>query len=164
MLDTTLALPLRGRPPREVLLGLKRTGFGAGKLTGVGGKVEPGEEPTHAAARELEEEVGLVARPTDLCPVARLTFRFPHRPAWSTVMHVFLLWSWEGAPAAGREIEPAWYPVETIPYTQMWSDTAHWLPRVLAGDTVQGHFVFADDNETVQRVNMEAWRRDAIPA
>jgi 8-oxo-dGTP diphosphatase len=164
VLDTTLALPLRGRPPREVLLGLKRTGFGAGKLTGVGGKVEPGEEPAYAAARELEEEVGLVARPMDLYPAARLTFRFPHRPAWSTVMHVFLLWSWEGMPAAGREIEPAWYPVKTIPYAQMWSDTAHWLPRVLAGDTVQGHFVFAADNETVERVGLDAWPRDAISA
>lgn len=160
MLDTTLALPLRGRPPREVLLGLKRTGFGAGKLTGVGGKVEPGEEPARAAARELEEEVGLVARAADLLPAAQLSFRFPHRPAWSTVMHVFVLWSWEGAPAAGREIEPAWYPVEAIPYAQMWSDTAHWLPRVLAGDKVWGHFVFATDNETVESVDLDTWASD----
>ncbi|MEJ2212436.1 MAG: NUDIX domain-containing protein, partial [Anaerolineae bacterium] len=51
-------MPLGGRPPRQVLLGLKRVGFGAGKLTGIGGKVEPGEEVAAAAARELEEEVG----------------------------------------------------------------------------------------------------------
>lgn len=163
MLDTTLALPLRGWPPRQVLLGLKRTGFGAGKLTGIGGKVEPGEKPARAAVRELEEEVGLVARPADLYPVARLAFRFPHRPAWSTLMHVFLLWSWRGAAEAGREIEPAWYPVVAIPYAQMWSDTAYWLPRVLAGESLEGHFVFAADNETVEGLDLAAWRREGVP-
>jgi 8-oxo-dGTP diphosphatase len=164
MQDTTLALPLRGQPPREVLLGLKRLGFGAGKLTGIGGKVEPGEEAVHAAARELEEEVGLVARPADLHPAARLAFEFPHRPAWSTVMHVFLLWSWRGTPVSGREIEPAWYSIDSIPYAQMWSDTRHWLPRVLAGEKIQGRFVFSADNETVDTVVLEAWPRDAMLA
>ncbi len=157
MLDTTLVLPLRGRPPQQVLLGLKRLGFGAGKVTGIGGKVEPGEKPARAAARELEEEVALVACPTDLYPVAQLAFQFPHRPDWSTVMHVFVLWSWSGTAAAGREIEPAWFPVGAVPYARMWADTAHWLPRVLAGDHVRGHFVFAADNETVERVDLRAW-------
>jgi len=164
VLDTTLALPLRGWPPRQVLLGLKRIGFGAGKMTGVGGKVEPGEELAHAAARELEEEVGLTARPADLWPAARLDFRFPRRPTWGTVMHVFLLWDWEGTAEAGLEIEPAWYPVAAIPYGRMWADTAHWLPRVLAGERVLGRFVFAADNETVESVHMEPWPSDSVPA
>lgn len=157
MLDTTLCLPLRDRPSRQVLLGLKRVGFGAGKLTGIGGKVEPGESVAAAAARELAEEVGLVAGPADLCPAARLAFHFPHRPDWSTVMHVFVLWSWQGTPAAGREIEPAWFDVEAIPYGRMWADTAHWLPGVLAGDRVLGRFVFAADNQTVATVELRAW-------
>jgi 8-oxo-dGTP diphosphatase len=160
VLDTTLCLPLRGRPPRQVLLGHKRVGFGAGKLTGIGGKVEPGEAVVVAAARELEEEVGLVASPTDLYPAARLAFLFPHRPDWSTVMYVFVLWSWQGTPAAGREIEPAWFGVEAIPYGQMWADTAHWLPRVLAGERIEGHFIFAADNQTVATAELEAWPVD----
>ena len=162
MLDTTLVLPLRGRPPRQVLLGLKLGGFGAGKLTGIGGKVEPGEDPMGAAARELEEEVGLVARPADLQPAGRLAFHFPHRPAWSTLMHVFVLWSWQGTPLAGREIEPAWFSVDAIPYGRMWADTLHWLPRVLAGEVVRGHFVFAADNETVEGVDLETWVAAAL--
>jgi 8-oxo-dGTP diphosphatase len=160
VLDTTLCLPLRGRPPRQVLLGLKRVGFGAGKLTGIGGKVEPGEEVVVAAARELEEEVGLVAGPADLWLAARLAFHFPHRPDWSTVMYVFLLWSWRGTPVAGREIEPAWFDVGAIPYGRMWSDTAHWLPRVLAGEQIQGRFAFAADNQTVATAELEAWPVD----
>ena len=154
MVDTTLVLPLCGRPPRRVLLGHKRVGFGAGKLTGVGGKIEAGETPVVSAARELEEEIGLRAQPDALQLAARLDFRFPHRPDWSTVMYVFCAWAWEGTPQVGREIVPAWYAVEAIPYGKMWADTAHWLPRVLAGERVQGRFYFAADNETVSRAEL----------
>jgi len=157
MLDTTLVLPVRDDPPRQVLLGLKRVGFGAGKWTGLGGKIEPGETPERAAARELEEETGLSARPIDLRRVARLAFRFPHRPAWSTVMYVYLLWTWQGTPAAGREIEPAWFATEALPYDRMWADSVHWLPRVLAGERICGHFVFAADNERVETVELGTW-------
>lgn len=156
MLDTTLVLPVRGRPPRQVLLGQKLVGFGAGKLTGVGGKVEASETIPASAARELEEEVGLRVRPEALQLAARLDFRFPHRHDWSTVMYVFCAWDWQGTPAPGREIVPAWYEVEAIPYGQMWADTVHWLPRVLAGERVRGLFYFAADNETVASAEMSA--------
>ncbi len=38
----TLCLPI-DEQKRQVLLGLKKRGFGQGKLVGLGGKVEPGE-------------------------------------------------------------------------------------------------------------------------
>ena len=37
----------------EVLLGLKKTGFGAGKWVGLGGHIEDGEKPVSAAVREV---------------------------------------------------------------------------------------------------------------
>jgi len=157
MVDTTLVLPVRGRPPHQVLLGHKRVGFGAGKLTGVGGKIEPDETPAASAARELAEEIGLRARPEDLELAARLDFRFPYRPDWSTVMYVFCAWAWQGTPTVGREIVPAWYDVAAIPYGEMWADSAHWLPCVLAGERVAGLFYFAADNETVTRAELEPW-------
>ncbi|MBN1660104.1 MAG: NUDIX domain-containing protein [Anaerolineae bacterium] len=157
MVDTTLVLPLIGRPVREVLLGHKRVGFGAGKLTGVGGKIEVHETPAASAAREVEEEIGLRVRPEALQLAATLDFRFPHRPDWSTVMYVFRTWEWQGVPAAGREIVPAWYAVDAIPYGEMWADSTYWLPRVLAGKQVRGLFYFAADNETVARAELEEW-------
>src|SRR5215472_3354734 len=61
MIRTCLCLVRRQttRGP-EVLLGLKKTGFGAGKWVGLGGHVEPGEKPVAAAVREVEEESGLL--------------------------------------------------------------------------------------------------------
>ena len=47
----------------EVLLGLKRTGFGIGKIVGIGGHVEPGESDAEAVVREVWEEAGVVVPP-----------------------------------------------------------------------------------------------------
>ena len=46
-----MILLMREQPATEVLLGLKKVGFGAGKYTGFGGKVEPGEPVVAAAIR-----------------------------------------------------------------------------------------------------------------
>ena len=50
----------------EVLLGMKKRGFGEGKWNGFGGKVEAGETIVEAAAREVKEECGYVVKTEDL--------------------------------------------------------------------------------------------------
>ena len=157
MLHVTLCLLVRGNPPTEILLGLKKAGFGAGKYNGFGGKVEPGETIEHAAVREVEEEVGLVVSEENLQPVARLTFLFPAYPAWHRVTHVFMATKWKGIPTESDEMRPAWFAVEDIPFDRMWQDDVYWLPRVLAGERVQGTVTFGDDNETVADWTLEPW-------
>jgi len=44
---------------RVVLIRKNRPAWQAGKLNGVGGKIEPGESPRQAARREFREETGL---------------------------------------------------------------------------------------------------------
>ncbi|MEQ1840701.1 MAG: NUDIX domain-containing protein, partial [Verrucomicrobiales bacterium] len=46
----------------EVLLIHKKTGLGAGKINGPGGKLEAGETALDAAIREVEEELHITAR------------------------------------------------------------------------------------------------------
>jgi 8-oxo-dGTP diphosphatase len=156
LLEGTLCLLLQEDPPR-LLLGRKRTGFGKGKITAPGGKVEPNETPRRSAARELAEEVGVHVEADDLGHCARLVFLFPHKPDWSMVVHVFLSRRWAGEAVAGRELAPAWYPVDGLPFEEMWADDVHWLPRVLDGERIHGRFVFAADNETVERVDLRPW-------
>lgn len=59
---------------KEVLLGMKKRGFGQGKWNGFGGKVEPGETVAAAALRELQEEACLEAAGAELR--GRITFTF----------------------------------------------------------------------------------------
>lgn len=149
MLEATLCFLVRGDPPSELLLGLKKVGFGRSKYGGVGGKLEPGETPPHAAVREMKEETGVSMREDDLRYAAHLTFLFPFRTEWSQVVHVYLAERWSGHAAESREIAPAWFRVDQIPFDQMWADCRHWLPRVLAGQRVRARFTFEADNETV---------------
>ena len=44
----------------RILFGLKKRGFGKGKLVGVGGKVDANETVEEAAIRETEEEIGVM--------------------------------------------------------------------------------------------------------
>ena len=155
MRHTTLCLLVEGTPPRRILLGFKKEGFGAGKITGFGGKIKPGEAPAAAAIRELEEETGIRVSFDDLQAVGELCFWFPKKPAWSQLVHVFLSRRWAGMPREGREMRPAWYAVDEIPFGQMWHDGSYWLPRFLAGEQIRGHFVFEEDNETVADVTID---------
>jgi 8-oxo-dGTP diphosphatase len=158
MREATLCFLVREGTPREILLGFKKVGFGQGKYGGVGGKVEPGEEPIHAAARELHEETGIVVAERDLQPAACLAFCFPHRPEWTQMVHVFTATSWTGEAGESREIVPAWFAVDAIPFERMWDDCGYWLPRVLAGDWVRATFVFSVDNDTVGEFDIRSWR------
>jgi 8-oxo-dGTP pyrophosphatase MutT (NUDIX family) len=155
--EATLCILVREEPPKYVLLGLKKAGFGAGKYGGFGGKVEEGEAVDTAALRELEEETGVRVRPEHLRYVARLKFLFPARPGWNHFVHVFLVTSWLGEPEETREMSPQWFPADDLPFDTMWQDGRHWLPRVLAGDRIWGRFTFQADNESIETMQLREW-------
>ncbi|MBI1879930.1 MAG: 8-oxo-dGTP diphosphatase [Chloroflexi bacterium] len=157
MQNRTLCFLTRGHPPSEVLLGLKKFGFGAGKYTGFGGGVEAGETIEAATVRELEEETGIKVSVNNLHKISHLTFLFPSKPAWSQIVHVFLAKGWEGNPVESDEMKPIWYKIEEIPFASMWADASYWLPLVLRGKKIKARFVFKDDNETVGEAMLEDW-------
>jgi 8-oxo-dGTP diphosphatase len=152
MRDGTICLLHERQPTPQVLLGWKKYGFGAGKWVLPGGKIEAGESPRQAAARELQEETGLQAGTRSLIPAGTLSFQFPHRPEWGQLVHVFVAHRWTGALRESNEVLPRWFAVEGIPYREMWSDSIHWLPQVLAGLTVRLRFAFGPDNDSVEQI------------
>lgn len=129
----------------DVLLGMKKKGFGAGKFNGFGGKVELGEDVTAATVRELWEESSVRVEKNDLIKHAVLKFLFPEAPKdknWNQIVHVFVARKWDGVPVESDEMNPAWFSRKDIPFHNMWADDEHWLPHVLDGKQVEGTFVF----------------------
>lgn len=153
--DVTLCFLLRdgsaddGRAGEEVLLGLKKTGMGAGKVVGIGGHVEPGESIVAAICREVAEETSLAIHAMDLVPAGTVEFVFPAQPAWDMFTTVFTCRKFDGEPQESSEIAPRWYPSTNLPHDQMWADAIHWLPAFLAGERGHWRVVLNDDNETV---------------
>jgi len=143
----------------EVLLGLKKSGFGVGKWVGLGGHIEDGEKPVAAAVREVAEESGLVVSADSLEHRASIEFRFPARPSWDQTADVFVTSVYQGEAAESDEVAPRWFAEDALPLTLMWDDAQYWLPRVLAGDHVDVLITFADDCATVACIEPElpAW-------
>jgi 8-oxo-dGTP diphosphatase len=158
MTRTCLCLIRRQTDDRsEVLLGLKKAGFGAGKWVGLGGHIEPGEKPVTAAVREVAEESGLVVPADSMQHRASIEFRFPSRPSWDQTADVFVTSVFQGEPSESDEIAPRWFAEDALPLNEMWDDARYWLPRVLAGEHVDVVITFAEDCATVAYIEPERY-------
>lgn len=130
------------RRENEILLAMKKRGFGEGRWNGVGGKVEKDESIEEALVRESQEEIGVA--PNSLGKVALLNFTFPDgSPDWE--VHVYFSDKYDGEPTETEEMKPKWFDINNIPYEQMWEDDIYWLPLVIDGKKIEGKFAF--DNE-----------------
>jgi len=132
----------------QILLAMKKRGFGIGKWNGVGGKVEPNESIEEALERECFEEIDV--RISQYKKVGFLIFNELHEQERKIMkLHVYTATGWEGEPTETEEMKPGWFSVNDIPFSKMWPADKIWLPKVLSGKTIEGTFTL-DENESVR--------------
>lgn len=140
-LETTLCL-LKNK--NEILLAMKKRGFGEGKYNGVGGKIERDETPEQAMIRETEEEINVT--PIKYEKVGLIEFdEFYKENKQNLVFHLYMVYEWNGIPIESEEMKPKWFDINNIPYEKMFPDDKYWLPLILEGKKVKAYFNF-DEN------------------
>lgn len=132
----------------NVLLGMKKRGFGAGRWNGFGGKLQEGETIERAAKREILEECGLTAKTLE--PFAIFDFEFAYKPEWNQTVHLFRCDEFEGEPTESEEMKPQWFHKDEIPFDSMWPDDSYWFPLFLKGQKFQGKFVFGEGDAVLE--------------
>ncbi len=130
----------------EILLGKKKRGFGAGRWNGFGGKVETGETIIESLKREAREELSLTIEDDDVKKVGELYFKVLDNNDWNDIdVHVFY-GTCQSEPIESEELVPGWFAKDAIPYDEMWVDDPLWLPQVIAGKKIIGHFTLTEKN------------------
>lgn len=152
MRPTTLCFLMNERG--QILLGRKKRGFGVSKWNGFGGKLEPGETFRQCAVRELKEESGIIAAPEELHLAGFLDFKFSVHPELDHIGYVYFLYTYSGNITETEEMEPQWFPKNAMPYQHMWQGDRTWIPLLLQGKKITGTVIFADDDETVQSLDI----------
>lgn len=130
----------------QILLGMKKRGFGAGRWNGFGGKIHDGEMIEEAALRELKEEVSLI--PSDMGKRGVVTFVY-NDDQTAMEVHIFSVTSFDGEPEESDEMLPKWFLRDQIPYGDMWPDDRYWLSIFLAGKKFNGEFIFSDKSTII---------------
>jgi len=133
----------------RILLIRKKLGFGAGKISGPGGRIEPGESAADAARRETQEEIGV--SPTGLAKAGELFFQFAD--GYALHCAVFTAQGAQGELVETKEAAPFWVETSAIPFAGMWADDALWMPWMLSKRPFRGYFCF--DGERMLKSRLE---------
>jgi 8-oxo-dGTP diphosphatase len=139
------------REHERVLMIRKKRGLGAGKINGVGGRLEGGESPLEGILRETREELGITLGD----PVKRGELHFQFLDGYSLFCTVFVASRFEGTPIETEEAVPLWFNIRQLPFDEMWEDDELWLPQALEGMFFRGFFVFDGEKMLSQKLDWE---------
>jgi 8-oxo-dGTP diphosphatase len=137
-------LLLRGAPHKRLW---------ANKLNGIGGHIEPDEDPLAGAQREIREESGLELDELSLRAAVHVAGRGAYP---GVIFFVFVGQAPSKKVRSGDEGELCWYPLDQLPYDQMVEDLPLLIPHVLnragkgtSSAMIYGHYV-SDDTGHMQ--------------
>ncbi len=144
MIRTTLLYIIKDG---KILLAEKKRGFGAGKLNGVGGKIEPGESEVQGMLRECREEIGVT--PINLEQRAVLHFDLFYKGEKEKEdTYVFVASDYSGELVESEEMKPSWYDINKLPFERMFSDDELWLNSLIEGKKFEANVVMDENFNT----------------
>jgi 8-oxo-dGTP diphosphatase len=142
----TLSLLVRGGEILLLRLGAQR-GEWSGRLNGLGGHVEPGEDVLTSARREIREEAGLLPGDLRLCGVVMIDVG---PPGIGLFVFVGTLPD-DATPQSGLEGHPEWIRLDSLDPAQLVEDLPTILPRALAchaaGEVFLARYHYNQDGE-----------------
>ena len=112
----------------------KKRGLGAGKINGVGGRLEPGESPLTGVLREAHEELAIAL----IDPVKRGELHFQFLDGYGLFCSVFVASRFHGRPVETEEAAPVWFDLQRLPLDEMWEMTGSGCPGCLTGNRSPG--------------------------
>lgn len=144
VIQATICHVMRGR---RLLLKKANRGISVGKWNAPGGKSEPGEAPEECARREVLEETGL--RVSDLFHHGELTFLMDGGKTFHTKAHLFSTSKVSGSARSSDEGAVKWFPLDELPFDEMWEDDRFWIPLMLRGIRFNATFTYDVANRHV---------------
>lgn len=136
----------------QILLAMKKRGFGVGKYNGYGGKLHPGEDTVDGLVREIEEESSLKIGKDACYVLGEIDFYFTDKPEWDQKVFVYRIDDFSGEPEETEEMKPQFFNLEDIPYESMWAGDDAWLPKLIARERFKGKIVFTDMGKKIEEI------------
>jgi 8-oxo-dGTP diphosphatase / 2-hydroxy-dATP diphosphatase len=133
---TTTCIVVKGS---QLLLGMKKRGFGQGRWNGFGGKLKDGESLEESVKREVLEETELQVENPELLGV--MDFEYQGKDEIYEV-NIFRITEFQGEPQESEEMRPQWFEKNNLPFDAMWPDDIYWMPLFLAGKKFTGKFLY----------------------
>ena len=134
----------------QILLIRKKRGLGAGKISGPGGRLEPGESFAACAVREVRVELGVEV--SEIVLAGEHRFQFTDED--SIDVHVYRTHKITGVPIETDEAVPLWFDLNEIPFDEMWEDDKHWLRLVVDSKRFSGDWLFDGDRIVDYRLDL----------
>jgi len=135
----------------KILLGEKKRGeIGAGKLSGPGGKLDPGETCEECMLRETREELEIELDPASLELVALIDF-------YAIGEIDFRVYNYRAKILSGEihetdDMIPGWYPLDDATFDRTYEADRHWLPRAARGEKFCANVYYLDRAKKFERI------------
>lgn len=140
---TTLAFVRRGGRTLMLCKSAPEARDGAGRWNGLGGKLEPGEDPETCMRREVFEESGLIV--DEAAYKGLLTFPRFYRNGDDCLVFVFLVTAFTGVPRPSDEGSLHWVPDADVPALPLWPGDRVFLPWLDARETFSASLRYVND-------------------